>query len=75
MLPLHLDEIARQAKNAKTVSTVATAVQPASWGVPENVLQNVLQRRFSGDVLETNLLAAQLSTKACALSPWRGRFA
>lgn len=61
---IYLDEIARQAENAKTVSTVAAAIAAGLLDIPESLVLDVLGRRFSGAVLEANRRAALLSYQA-----------
>lgn len=60
-LPVYLDDIARQVGNKKTISTVAAAISACLLGVDKTVMQNVLQRRFSGEVFEANRQAVHLA--------------
>ncbi len=72
--PVHLGDIARAAGNEKTVSTVAAAIAACLLGVDEARMAEVLERRFSGAVLEANRKALSLSYEALRAQGLEGRF-
>jgi len=75
--PFFLAELAKKAGNDRTVSTVAAAVAAGALGLPEALLDTLVEERFgaSEKVLEVNRRALQLTREAMKDAGLTGRFA
>ncbi len=74
--PFFLSELAKKAGNDKTVSTVAAAVAAGALGLPDAIMDALVDERFASSekVLEVNRRALQLTREAMNDAALTGRF-